>query len=55
MENVFMSNDISTQYTKERNKKCGRNRYYAAHREKVNVISPSEYGMFIEGKKRKRR
>ena len=55
MENVFMSNDISTQYTKERNKKCGRNRYYEAHREKVNVISPSEYGMFIEGKKRKRR
>lgn len=50
-----MSNDISTQYTKERNKKCGRNGYYAAHREKVNVISPSEYGMFIEGKKRKRR
>ena len=54
MENVFMSNDISTQYTKERNKKCGRNGYYAAHREKVNVISPSEYGMFIAGKKKKR-
>ena len=54
-ENVFMSNDISTQYTKERNKKCGRNGYYAAHKEKVNIISPLEYGMFIEGKKRKRR
>ena len=50
-----MSNDISTQYTKERNKKCGRNGYYAAHKEKVNIISPLEYGMFIEGKKRKRR
>ena len=48
-----MSNDISTQYTKERNKKCGRNGYYAAHREKQYIISPSEYGMFVTSKRRK--
>lgn len=48
-----MSNDILTLYTKERNKKCGRNGYYAAHREKVNIISPSEYGMFVTSKRRK--
>lgn len=49
-----MSKDISTQYTKERNSKCGRNGYYAAHREKVVIIPPSEYGMFLTNRKRKR-
>jgi hypothetical protein len=46
-----MSNDISYQYTKTRNKECGRNGYYAAHREKCTVISPSEYGMFLQRKR----
>ena len=48
-----MSKDISTQYTKEKNSKCGRNGYYAAHREKVTNISPSEYGMFLTSRKRR--
>jgi len=42
-----MSKDISTFYTKERNIKCGRKGYYAYKREKVDVISPSNYGMFL--------
>lgn len=48
-----MSKDISTQYTKSRNKECGRNGYCAAHREKCTVICPSDYGMFLQ-RKRKR-
>ena len=49
-----MSKDISTQYTKDQNKKCGRNGYGMAHREKVINISPSEYGMFLQNRKRKK-
>lgn len=47
-----MSKDISTQFTKEQNKKCGRNGYYLAHKEKETVIRPSQYGMFIANKRR---
>lgn len=39
-----MSKDITTQYTKEQNKKNGRKGYGAWKREKENVITPSEYG-----------
>jgi hypothetical protein len=42
-----MSKDIMSQYTKERNKECGRNGYCMAHREKVYVISPRNYGEFL--------
>lgn len=42
-----MSKDISTPFTKEQNKKCGRLGYYLATREKDTVISPKDYGMFI--------
>ena len=49
-----MSKDISTQYTKERNKKCGRNGYYAAHREKETIICPSEYGIFLANNKKRK-
>lgn len=49
-----MSKDISTPYTKERNKKCGRNGYCMAHREKVNSICPSEYGAFLLNRKKKK-
>ena len=49
-----MSKDISTQYTKDMNKKCGRNGYFMAHREKETVISPSQYGMFLSKMKRKK-
>ena len=48
-----MSKDISTQFTKEKNKKCGRNGYCAAHREKITDISPSEYGIFLARRIRK--
>lgn len=42
-----MSKDISTFYTKEKNIKCGRKGYYRYKREKEDVISPRDYGMFI--------
>lgn len=44
--------DILTQYTKMRNKECGRNGYYASKREKETIISPKDYGMFLERKKK---
>lgn len=39
-----MSKDISTQYTKEQNKTCGRTGYLRWKREKETVISPKNYG-----------
>ncbi len=42
-----MGKDISTLYTREKNIKCGRRGYYAYKREKVYVISPKDYGMFL--------
>lgn len=44
--------DISTMYTKERNNICGRKGYYNYKREKITVISPKEYGIFISKKKK---
>lgn len=41
-----MSLDISTKYTKEQNRKCGRNGYCMAKREKETIIPVSEYGAF---------
>ena len=49
-----MSDDISTQFTKDRNNNCGRHGYGMWDREKVTTISPKEYGEFIQ-KKRKRK
>lgn len=40
--------DISTQYTKEENKKSGRSGYFLWKREKETSISPKEFGMFIQ-------
>lgn len=40
--------DISTMYTKHKNKRCGRNGYCNAKTEKENTISPRDYGMFIK-------
>ena len=48
-----MSKDISTQYTKQQNRECGRKGYYRFKREKENVISPKDYGMFIQNRKRR--
>lgn len=46
-----MGKDISTLYTREKNIKCGRKGYYAYKREKENVISPKNYGMFLQGRR----
>ena len=40
--------DILTLYTKERNKTCGRKGYCGFKREKETVISPKDYGMFLQ-------
>lgn len=48
-----MSNDISTPYTKNLNKKEGRRGYAFYKREKETVISPRDYGIFIAKKKRR--
>ena len=47
-----MSHDILTQYTKTKNKECGRRGYGMWKHEKLTKISPKEYGMFLQ-KKRK--
>ena len=46
-----MSKDIRTEYTKEQNLKNGRSGYAFSDREKVNNISPAQYGMFLSKKK----
>ena len=42
-----MSNDISTMYTKDRNKKTGRKGYGMWKYEKEKSIKPSDYGDYI--------
>ena len=54
---VTMSNDISTMYTKDRNKKAGRNGWTGCKAEKETAIRPADYGDYIlqhrkRGKKR---
>ena len=43
-----MSKDILTEYTKEKNKKCERKGYYGFKREKESIISPKDYGIFLQ-------
>ncbi len=43
-----MGKDISTPYTREKNIRCGRKGYHAYKREKEDVISPKDYGMFLQ-------
>lgn len=45
--------DISTMFTKEENKKNGRLGYCNATREKDTIISPAQYGMFLQKRGRK--
>lgn len=52
-EELIMSKDISTPFTKEKNKKCGRTCYYNWKREKETEISPRDYGMFLLSRKRR--
>lgn len=47
-----MSKDISTEYTKEKNKKCGRKGYCNFKSEKETIISPKDYGMFLQNYKK---
>lgn len=49
-----MSKDITTKYTEERNKKCGRRGYGMWNHEKETIISPKNYGIFLQEKNRKR-
>ena len=46
--------DISTMYTRNENKKNGRSGYVMAKYEKLDSICPSRYGMFLQGKWRKK-
>ena len=47
--------DITSQYTKERNKKCGRRGYGMWKREKVSNISPADFGSFLNEKKKRKK
>jgi len=52
---VGVSKDISTQYTKQQNKECGRRGYGMWKNEKSTVISPKDYGMFMDRQKKSKR
>lgn len=52
---LCMSDDISTQFTKEKNNKRGRHGVGGWKYEKVTQISPKDYGMFIQGKRKKKK
>lgn len=49
-----MSKDIFTQYTKKENCNTGRRGYCGWKRENETVISPKNYGIFLESKKRRK-
>lgn len=44
--------DISTMYTRKRNKECGRTGYFRAFDEKETIIPPKHYGEFLQQKRR---
>ena len=46
--------DISTMFTKEENKKNGRFGHYNATREKDTIISPAQYGAFLQKRGRRK-
>lgn len=46
--------DISTMFTREENKKNGRAGYCQADSRKIDIISPAQYGAFLQ-KRGKRR
>lgn len=49
-----MSNDISTMYTKDKNKKAGRRGYGQWNREKEVSIRPCDYGDYILQKRKRK-
>ena len=46
--------DISTMFTREENKKNGRVGYYRADSRKIDVISPAQYGAFLQKRGRRK-
>ena len=48
-----MSNDISTMYTKDENKKAGRRGYVGWQSEKETSIRPSDYREYILQRKKR--
>lgn len=46
--------DISTMFTREENKKNGRAGYYQTDSRKIDVISPAQYGAFLQKRGRRR-
>lgn len=46
--------DISTMFTREENKKNGRLGYCQAAREKDAIISPAQYGAFLQKRGKKK-
>ena len=51
---MSMGKDISTMYTKEENKKNGRLGYCQATRENEDIISPAQYGAFLQKRGKKK-
>lgn len=49
-----MSNDISTPFTRLKNTERGRSGYIMYKQEKVTVISPKDYGEFIQNRRKRR-
>lgn len=54
LEGCRLSKDISTIFTKEKNERCGRKGYFGFKREKETVITPKDYGMFLQKMKYKK-
>lgn len=48
-----MSNDISTMFTKDQNKKAGRKGFFHWKSAKITAISPAAYGDYILQSKRR--
>lgn len=46
--------DISTMFTREENKKNGRLGYCRATQEKDTIISPAQYGSFLQKRGRRK-
>jgi hypothetical protein len=46
--------DISTMFTREENKKNGIVGYYRADSRKIDVISPAQYGVFLQKRGRRK-
>lgn len=46
--------DISTMFTREENKKNGRAGYYQAGSRKIDIISPAQYGAFLQKRGRRK-